>query len=380
MMRTGLDRKELWKPLLAGKRVGLVTNPAALFSDYKDSIMVVREDSHLVALFGPEHGVRGSSAAGEHVEDSLDPVTHLPVYSLYGGEETHLNPKITDLVDILVYDIQDLGLRFYTYVASLKNLLLDAAKLGLPLVVLDRPNPLGSSVEGAPLSASDASFVGPEGLPIRYGLTAGELALWFNTRQEKPAKLTVVPMEGWTRDMLWPECRRLWAPTSPAIASFESAFCYSGFCLLEGTSISEGRGTASPFQLFGSPTLDNVALASYLNGLHLDGLSFGTRWFVPTSSKWKDEECRGVFVYPYDVRTASPLSAAIHAISWMAENDNGFLILPPRKEGAPRPLSRLAGKEYGERMLASPEEVLSEWKEKSRQFLNEGKKGWIYGL
>jgi uncharacterized protein YbbC (DUF1343 family) len=378
MIRLGVDRTEIWEPLAEGKRVGLVCSPASVSSAYEDEVTFVGRRCHLVALFGPEHGVRGSDAAGECIGNAIDPYTGLPAYSLYQGEDTHLDPSVAENIDVLIYDIQDLGLRFYTYIATLKGLLRDAASLGLPIIVLDRPNPLGGSVYGAPLDRTSWSFVGPEAIPVRYGMTAGEIARFFNERQEKKADLTVVRMEGWNHGMLWPDTGRVWIPTSPAIGSFASAFCYAGFCFFEGTNLSEGRGTTTPFQLFGSPYLDGQALASYLNGAELPGLRFVPRLFKPDSGKWKGEVCNGVLVIPEVPRKANPVKAALLALWWIGNHHRKFAILPPRTQGALRPLERLMGKEDARRLFSDADVLFEEWEKEGIRFQEIAEGGRMY--
>ncbi|MCH3919561.1 MAG: DUF1343 domain-containing protein [Sphaerochaeta sp.] len=378
MIRLGVDRTEDWVPLVSGKRVGLVCSPASVTGSYQDDIAFISRHCTLTALFGPEHGVRGESGAGVQVGDAVDPVSGLPVYSLYHGENTHLDPDIRQHVDVLLYDIQDLGLRFYTYIATLKGVLRDAAQLNLPVMVLDRPNPLGGMVYGAPLDPSDWSFVGPDALPVRYGMTAGELARWYNEKQPHPAELTVIRMQGWRSGMLWPQTGRNWIPTSPAIGSFASAFCYAGFCLLEGTNLSEGRGTSTPFQLFGSPYLDADGLAAYLNDADLPGLRFVPRLFRPDSGKFQNETCNGVFVVPVDLKAANPVKAALLALAWIAKRHEEFSVLPPRAEGVPRPLERLMGKRDADEVFHDCSTVVARWDEEGRRFAEMVEKGRLY--
>jgi len=377
MIRMGLERTEAWVPLVNGKRVGLASIPASLFCGRDDGITFVKEQCDLTALFGPEHGVRGELSHGVCMGDSKDPVTGISTYSLYQGEDTHLPGDITKAIDILLFDVQDVGLRFYTYIATLKRILEDAAAQALPVIVLDRPDPLGGMVYGSPLPKEDWSFVGPGALPVRYGLSSGELALLFNEGQEKKADLTVIGLEGWNRKMLWPEIGRRWIPTSPAIGSFDSALSYAGFCLLEGTNLSEGRGTTTPFELFGAPYLDNVGLCRFLNGKAFPGMAFVPKYFQPEAGKYAGQPCNGVFVVATDWH-ANPIPAALYTLWWVAAHHKEFAILPPRKEGAPNPLSRLMGATDATAVFDHPDEVAKRWEEEGREFQETHREVWLY--
>ena len=223
-------------------------------------------------MFGPEHGVRGNIGAGELVDQYTDPVTGLPVYSLYGKAGRHFTQEMLECFDLLIYDIQDVGVRFFTYLSTLRNALADCAAAGKTLLVLDRPNPLGGEiVEGGMVQEGYYSFVGCCRFPYRYGLTAGEAAVMLNEEEKLGCDLQVAKCTGWKRTMQYPEWNKIWIAPSPALMNFESVLCYPGTCLLEGTNISEGRGTAAPFRVVGAEFIDAEELAEVLNRAGLPG-------------------------------------------------------------------------------------------------------------
>jgi uncharacterized protein YbbC (DUF1343 family) len=307
--------------LIQGKRIGLLTNPTGVDAGY-DSIIErfqARTDAKLVALYGPEHGVRGNAQAGEYVSFYFDEQFHLPVFSLYGQSQKPPADMLTNIdaymrsydtqqvgkkverdmlntVDLMVFDIQDVGTRVYTYIATMAYAMQAAAEAGIPFVVLDRPNPInGIAMEGPILEyPAHSSFIGLYPVPLRHGLTAGELARLFNARfLSRKADLTVVPMEGWHRTMWMDDTSFPWVLPSPNMPTLDTATVYPGQVLLEGTNLSEGRGSTKPFELFGAPWIDGYLLARELNGLALPGVKFREAWFTPTFSKFTGQRCGG---------------------------------------------------------------------------------------
>jgi uncharacterized protein YbbC (DUF1343 family) len=285
--------------LLKGKRVGLITNQTGRTSsgEYLLDELLAR---HVVvtALFGPEHGIRGAEAAGESVADSVDESTHIPVFSLYGRIRKPTPLMLKD-VDLLLYDIQDVGARFYTYLSTLGLCMEAAAEKGIPIVVLDRPDPLGGMITDGPvLPDSLRSFVGMFPVPVVYGLTVGEFASMANGERWLArgvrADLTVVPMEGWRRVMGWDDTGLPWVPPSPNIRRPETVLVYPATCYLEATNISEGRGTDSPFHLLGAPFIDGRKLMRTLERDSLRGVRLREASFTPASSKFAGISCSGV--------------------------------------------------------------------------------------
>ncbi len=309
-MRIGLDR--ISDLDLGGKRIGLVTNDSAFDSAYRRSKDVVAQACDLVALYAAEHGLGGQVAAGDRFDDSVDSESALMVRSLYQGEGLGLDPRRFDDIDLIIFDIQDVGLRFYTYISTLRQIL----ALEIPTLVLDRPNPLGGErVEGVLLKAEYESFVGPRDLPSRYGLTIGELGHWMRAVYGYSGPYSVAWVEGWQRSMTWRELRRPWVMTSPALAHCDGLFCYAGFCLLEGTNLSEGRGTSAPFELFGAPYIDRLLLCSQVERLGLEGVVFTPVSFVPTASKWAGQLCHGLYAHITDHHRFRPFESAVRVIA-----------------------------------------------------------------
>ena len=269
----------------AGLRVGLIVNHTSLIGD-RHLIDLVHEapDVSVSALFGPEHGLRGQAGAGEAVEDAHDQETGAPVFSLY-GQVRRPTPQMLKDVDVLVFDIQDIGARFYTYISTMGLAMQSAAEAGIPFYVLDRPNPLGGeSIAGFMRDEDHESFVGQYPIPVQHGLTIGELARMIQGNAWLPGleklELHVVEMEGWNRAMLWPETGLDWVAPSPNIPTFETALIYPGTCFFEATSASEGRGTDAPFLTIGAPWLRADSLASRLSH---PGVQFLAGKVVPRS-------------------------------------------------------------------------------------------------
>lgn len=245
---------------LEGKRIGLVMNPTAVVNGVHMLDTLSALNVEIGALFAPEHGFRGEAGAGEKIEDGVDQQTGLPVYSLYGSTRKP-TPEMLEGIDLLLFDMQDVGARFYTYHATMGQVIEAAADAGIPIWILDRPNPLGGDyVSGWIREDEFTSFVGPYPIPVAHGMTLGELAQmmvgeeWLETEKEPEVK--VIRMSGWKRSMLWPETDLPWIAPSPNLPTFEHAYVYLGTCLIEGTSLSEGRGTENPFLTIGSPGTD----------------------------------------------------------------------------------------------------------------------------
>ncbi|MFP3888105.1 DUF1343 domain-containing protein [Priestia filamentosa] len=290
------------KDLLKGKRVGLITNPTGVDSELRSSVDLFAEDPdiELTALYGPEHGVRGDAQAGDKVDYYIDEKTGLPVYSLY-GDTRKPTPEMLKNVDILVFDIQDVGARFYTYIYTMAYAMEAAKEKGIPFVVLDRPNPLGGEVvEGPVLEEEYSSFVGKYPIPLRHGMTVGELAQLFNEEFGIGADLTVVKMKKWKRSFDYDETNLPFVMPSPNMPTLETAFVYPGTGLIEGTNVSEGRGTTKPFELLGAPFINGTELSEKLNNLHLDGVKFRAASFTPSFSKHSGQLSHGVQVYVTD--------------------------------------------------------------------------------
>lgn len=325
--------------LVQGKRVGLITNPTGVDGKLGSIIELfrARTDLKLVALYGPEHGVRGNAQAGEYVPFYFDEQFQLPVFSLYG--QSHKAPAniLTNIdeymrtfdtqatgkqlegamkqsVDVMVFDLQDVGTRVYTYVATMAYAMQSCAESGIPFVVLDRPNPInGVALEGPILKYPEySSFIGLYPIPLRHGMTAGELAKLFNEKfLPKQVNLTVVPMEHWRRTDWFDETSLPWVIPSPNLPTPEATTVYLGQVLLEGTNLSEGRGTTKPFEFFGAPWIDGYVLARALNALQFPGVKYREVWFTPTFSKFPGERCGGCQLHVTDREAYQPIATVL---------------------------------------------------------------------
>lgn len=312
-------------------RIGLVTNPSAVDHRLRSTLDLLTKTGKVSALYGLEHGIRGHLQAGEKVDGSIDPQTSLPVFSLYGSTYKP-TPEMLQDIDCLVFDLQDVGCRFYTYLYSLLYLLEAAAEMGISIFVLDRPNPLGGEiVSGNILEEEYRSFVGYP-IPIRYGLTIGELALFFNITRKINAELTIVKMQGWQRHYSWAETGLSWVPPSPNMPTADTALIYPGTCLVEGTNLSEGRGTSTPFELIGAPWINAEALAAELNELNLQGVIFRPTHFRPMFSKHEGQVCGGVQLHITQGQSFPPISATINLLAVIASNYKEFEFLEAKND------------------------------------------------
>ena len=328
--------------LLRGKRVGLVTNATGVDAQLRSSVdrFAAQREFTLVALFGPEHGVRGDVQAGDKVASSRDAVTGRPVHSLYGE---HREPTAGMLagIDVLVFDIQDVGTRFYTYPYTLAGVMRAAKHAGIPVVVADRPDPMGGVlVEGPVLEPALASFVGLFPIPLRHGMTLGELAALFNTEFGIGAELHVVTMHGWQRGDEPLRAALPWVPPSPNMPTPDTALVYPGTGLLEGTNVSEGRGTTRPFETLGAPWVDARALAKRLDAMNLAGVRFRPTWFTPSFSKHAGQTCAGVQLHVTDRAAFRPVRTGIAVLKALHDqHPEDFAFLP----GDPPFFDHLAG-------------------------------------
>jgi uncharacterized protein YbbC (DUF1343 family) len=295
---------------LRGKRIGMVANPASIdrgFAHIVDRVLADKAIS-LGAIFGPQHGFHAN------LQDNMIETPHahdegrrVPVYSLYSETREPTAEMLKDL-DLLVIDLQDVGTRVYTFIYTMANCLRAAGRVGLPVIVCDRPNPIGGiGVEGALLRPGFESFVGLFPIPLRHGLTIAELAKFFNERFKLGATLDVVPMEGWSRGMFWDETALPWIIPSPNMPTLDTAIVYPGQVLFEGTQLSEGRGTTRPFELVGAPWIDADRFGARMNALGLPGVHFRPTYFEPTFQKHARQTCGGVQLHVTDRATFRPV-------------------------------------------------------------------------
>ena len=318
--------------LVQGKNVGLLTNHTGIYwtSDgiVGSTIDALYEANNvdLVALYAPEHGIRGQEQAGAAIDSGRDERTGVPIHSLY-GEVRKPTPVMLEGVDVLLFDMQDIGARYYTYVSTMALAMEAAGEQDIPFIVLDRPNPVrGDIVQGNLLKPGYETFVGMYPVPMRHGMTAGELAQLYVGEFGLEVDLHVVPLDGWTRDMTFDQTQLPWVPPSPNMPSLESALAYPGTCLFEGTPISVGRGTDRAFQWVGAPWLDGVQLAQSLNGYGINGVRFESTTFTPRNAgdrKFEGQEVSGVLLIPestdYD---ASKAAVAMLLETYSMSGDN----------------------------------------------------------
>jgi uncharacterized protein YbbC (DUF1343 family) len=363
--------------LIRGKRVGLITNHSGVDRKLRHDIDLLASapEVKLTALFSPEHGVRGAAQDGEKVRSAIDAKTGVPIHSLY-GETRRPTPEILKDVDVLVYDIQDIGTRFYTYISTLGECMQAAAERKIPFVVLDRPDPLGgNSLEGPLLDPTFRSFVGAYAIPIRYGLTPGELAGWIKSNLKLDLELSIVKMKHWTRGQWYEETNLIWIPPSPNIPTIASAMVYPGMCLIEGTNLSEGRGTTTPFEIVGAPWLDGIKLAERLNAVGPPGALFRPVAFTPALSKFSGEACQGVQLHVVDRKSFRPLATALVIIEDIRRN------YPGQFQFKSAHFDRLAGTDLVRKAMERDEAVTSivaTWQKDLKEFETARKKFFLY--
>jgi uncharacterized protein YbbC (DUF1343 family) len=360
LMRQRLD-------VLRGRKLGLVTNATGRDGAGRSTIDVLHAESswRLVALFSPEHGIRGDAEAGQAVDSSTDQRTGLPLFSLY-GETTRPTDSMLRGVDTLVYDIQDVGARTYTYTSTLLEVMRAGAEHGLSVVVLDRPNPIdGEHVEGNVLDPRFASFVGAAPIAMRYGLTIGELARLFNTELSVGADLTVVPLVGWRRSEWFDQTGLEWVNPSPNVRSLSAATLYPGMVLIEGTNLSEGRGTEQPFEWSGAPWMDGPRWADRLTALGLPGVRFTPSVRTPDSSKFAGQQCQGVAIDIVDRLLVRPMALGVAMLATARSVGAGRLQLTAAS------FDRLAGTDQVGKALeagATAAEIASAWEPEAQRF------------
>lgn len=348
---------------LHGQPVGLFTNLSAVNRDLVTSYDLFRHspEINLVALYTPEHGFSGTIPDGVAVSSGVDERTGIPIHSLYGND---YRPTLEQLkgVDVMVCDIQDIGTRYYTFLWSLTHILEACGEYDVPVVILDRPNPLGRALRGGGLSPDLVSLVGRYDIPIQHGLTIGEAASYINTTfNPTPASLTIVRCEGWDPNKSWAATGRQFVLPSPAMPRLTTVMQYPGACLIEGTTLSEGRGTTLPFEVVGAPHLDAWEVAQSLNKLDLVGVRFRPHQFKPTTSKFEGEICNGVQVHITDPIGFDALTV------WL----NILIELRPHYKWRDQHFNRLIGDYETMTMIdngASVQDITSRWDEYLRQF------------
>jgi uncharacterized protein YbbC (DUF1343 family) len=383
-VRTGVDLLSggLSHPWLTDARIGLITNPTGITADFISTVDVCAglANTQLTALYACEHGLDGELQAGVRFGDTMHSRLGIPVFSLY-GEHKKPTPAMLAGVDTVLYDIQDVGVRYYTYASTLFHMMQACAETGKRLLVLDRPNPLGGdAVEGGVLSAGYESLVGAWRVPVRTGLTVGELALLVNSEMEVPCELDVIMMAGWQRSMEFTDCNLPWMLPSPNMPTLDSVRVYAGTCLFEGTNVSEGRGTTRPFEWIGAPWVDGERLAERFRDYHLEGVHVHPVYMSPTFSKHAGELCGGVRIFVTDSSTFQAVDAGLILLHEMASlYPEQFQWLEPPQSGSRYFIDLLTGGRKVREIIHDRERVIGliklwrvqaeEWKERRKPFL-----------
>ena len=321
--------------LVEGKRVGLITNHSAVTSDTTHILdALLGAGVNITALFAPEHGIRGDIADGGEVVSGEDSRTGITEHSIYGGSGKP-TPEMLEDVDVLIYDLQDIGARYYTFMSTMTNCMQAAAESGKGFIVLDRPNPVnGLTVDGQVLEMDCTSFIGLHAIPDRPGMTIGELAAMFNETLGYGTNLTVVKCKGWSRGMWWEETGLPWVVPSPNIPTVDSALAFTITCLIEGTNLSEGRGITRPFEIVGAPFVDPFKLADRLNAVGLPGVRFRPAHFIPRTSKHQGVSCRGVQIHFMDRNAVQTVRTGLHVVKALRDlHPNDFEFLPVNSSG-----------------------------------------------
>lgn len=373
--------------LIKGKKIGIVTNHAAVLSNGTHLVDTLNriDEVQIIALYGPEHGIRGSAPAGEKISDEVDEKTNIPVYSLYGQTRKPTTEMLKD-VEVLIFDIQDVGARFYTYISTLFYTLEAGAENNIPVIVLDRPNPINGNYVDGPIREKELnSFVGIAPIPITHGMTIGELSEYFIgeklIKKADAANLTVVKMQNWNRNLYFDDCGLEWLPPSPNIPNLETAIVYPGTCLIEGVNVSEGRGTLHPFLTIGAPYIISSELISELRSLNIEGISIAPLAFTPidikemaSNPKYNGVECYGISISVTDRKIFESVKFGIKLVYALNKLYKEF-------EFRESSFERLSGsKELLKKIKTGvePNEIFESWENGLANFLKTREKYLIY--
>jgi uncharacterized protein YbbC (DUF1343 family) len=383
---TGLQALLERPAAVRGQRLGLIANPTSVTPDLRHASLLLHASRafRLVALFGPEHGIWADAQDLVEVEDTRDARTRLPVHSLYGRTRVPTEAMLEG-IDTLLFDVQDVGSRYYTFIYTMLHAMEACAAHGRRLIVLDRPNPLGgATVDGNLLDPQFVSFVGLHPLPVRHGLTVGELALLFREERGLDVDLKVIRMRGWRRAMTFEETGLPWVLPSPNMPTPDTAFVYPGGCLVEGTNLSEGRGTTRPFELVGAPWIDPWTLAEALEAERLPGVRFRPVFFTPTFQKHAGRPCGGVQVFVTDRGRFSAWLTYLLLIAHARRQDErrfAWRDPPYEYERVKRPIDILCGTDRIRLAIeaGTPLRRLAPgWKEDGRRFLRARREFLLY--
>jgi uncharacterized protein YbbC (DUF1343 family) len=374
--------------LIKGKKIGIVTNHTGILPDGRHIVDVLNEIEgvEIVALFGPEHGIRGEVPDGKSISHGVDAKTGIPVFSLYGEVKKPTEEMLKD-IDVLIFDIQDVGARFYTYISTMSYCMEACAEMGKKFIVLDRPNPIrGVYVDGPILEPRFKSFVGLHPIPVAHGMTVGELAKMFNDEgwleNAVKADLTVVKMENYSRKMWFDQTGLPWVKPSPNMMTLKTAIVYTATCFIEGTNVSEGRGTQHPFEWIGAPWIDGEKLAKELNYYKLPGVKFEPISFTPTDiekvtvdPKYEGEKCGGVYLNVYDREKFEPVKVGVYILYTLKK------LYPDKFKWRTAGQDRLWGTDKVRLMIdegKKPDEIIKTWEDDVKKFLSIRQKYLLY--
>jgi len=367
--------------LLKNKKIGLITNHTGVNFDLESNYhLMLAEGYKITALFAPEHGIYGDHPDGQYVSSTSDATTGIPIYSLYGATQKPTKQMLKN-VEALVFDIQDIGARYYTYMSTMILWMEAASEWGIQFVVLDRPNPIdGLRVEGNVPSLSWISPVCYAPITIRHGMTAGEISLFMSAQKNLSAP-TVIPMEGWRRSMLFSETGFPWVPTSPSASSLEMALLYPGTCLIEGTNVSEGRGTSVPFQVLGAPWIDALDLSKAVNALNLPGIKARPVHFRPSYSKWAGNICQGIQIHIFEPNVVRPVETGVRLLFTLRDlYPENFEVTPPGPNGKHFLDLLCGGAQLTDALKhdSSPDRLLDTWNKEAQDFTSKREDFLIY--
>jgi uncharacterized protein YbbC (DUF1343 family) len=375
-VRLGIDNIDKHLGLFAGKRIGLITNATGISSNYESTIDILKAKTNLVALYAPEHGIRGAVKAGDQIGYATDRKTGLPIYSLYGATKKPTPEMLAD-VDILVFDIQDVGARPYTYIYTMAYAMQAAKENGKTFVVLDRPNPVGGMVEGGLVKPGFESFIGMYPIPLRHGMTVGELARYFNAEFGIGCDLAVVPLTGWKRAMVWADTGLPWVMTSPNIPTPDSALVYSGTGIFGGTNVSEGVGTTRPFELVGAAWLNAEELADRMNAMGLPGVYFRPAYFSPRFGGNTGKTLGGVQIHITDPHAYQAVRVGITLLYTIQELGGENFAFGYGRSGTPY-IDLTTGDASLRLGIYTLEDLLAAWAREAFEFKEKAKQYYLY--
>ncbi len=366
---TGVDRIGVIDKKLLGKRLGLITNPTGINRKQVSTADVLCKNYDLAAMFAPEHGVRGDAQAGDAVASYVDEKTGIPVYSMYGSARAAAEAEMAKM-EVVLFDIQDVGARFYTYMYTMAQAMVVCKNHNIPFVVLDRINPIGGKCEGTVLDRNFSSFVGKYPTPTRSGITIGEFARLINATEGIGCDLTVVACDGWNRSLYFDETDLLWVSPSPNIPGTDTCLCYIGTCLFEGTNMSEGRGTTKPFEQFGAPWLKPDVIIREIANKDLSGFVLRETYFIPTFSKHAGELCAGMQIHVTDRDAFEPFKLGIYLVDAIRRTHPEFEFL--KTYFIDKLLGSDAIRQEGfdaDAFIAAQEAPRAEWQQKVKPYL-----------